>query len=94
MAAAPQPVDPWSAGLMAAGSVAGKALDDKTNQTLNNSFSSAFDSSGWTVNTGDGATQSASAPRTSSTLGLGSLLGNPVILLALCAAAYYVLSKR
>lgn len=79
---------------MAAGSVAKAALDDQTNQTLNNSYSTGFDNSGWNVNVGAGASQSTQTDRSSSALGLGALLGNPVILLALCAAAYYVLSRK
>jgi len=89
-----QPVDPWSAGIMGATSVATAALDDKTNQTLNNSFTSAFDNSGWNVNVGAGASQSTQTDRSSSALGLGSLLNNPVLLIALCAAAYYVLKRK
>jgi len=79
---------------MGATSVATKALDDKTNQTQNNTFSGGFDNSGFSVNIGDGASQSTQATRTSSALDLNSILGNPVLLLALCAAAYYVLNRK
>lgn len=88
------PADPWSAGLMAAGSVAKAALDDQTNQSLSNPFAANFDNSGWNVNVGAGASQSTQTDRSSSALGLGSLLSNPVVLLGLCAVAYYVLKNR
>lgn len=79
---------------MAAGSVAKAALDDQTNQTLHNSFSTGFDNSGWNVNVGAGASQSTQTDRSSSALGLGALLNNPVVLIALCVGAYYVLKRR
>jgi len=77
---------------MGAASVAGKALDDKTNQTLNNTFSAGFDNA-WTVNIGSGS-QSTQTDKSSSALGLGSVLNNPMVLLALCAVAYMVMSRK
>lgn len=79
---------------MAGASVATAALDDKTNQTLNNSYSASFDNSGWNVNVGAGASQSTQTDRSSSALGLGKLLNDPIVLVVLCVAAYYVLKKR
>jgi hypothetical protein len=96
MAALPvgKPVDPWSAGIMGATSVATAALDDKTNQTLNNSYTAAFDNSGWNVNVGAGASQSTQTDRSTSALGLSSLLQNPVVLIALAAVAFLYLKRR
>ena len=81
---------------MALGSVAGKALDDQTNQTLNNSFGAGFDNSGWNVNTkSDGATQSTTSDRSSGLLdGLAPMLQNPMVLLALAVGAYLYLKRR
>lgn len=80
---------------MAGAGVAGKALEDKTNQTLHNSFTSSFGGNDWNVNIGTG-TQTNQTDRSSSPLGsgVGSILNNPVLLLALCAAAYYLLKRK
>lgn len=78
---------------MAAGSIATKALDDKTNMNTAQNFTSAFDSSGWNVNVGQGASQSSTADRSSSVLGTSQLLRNPLVLVALCLALYYVTKK-
>lgn len=89
-----KPADPWSTGIMAGASVAGKALDDQTNQTLNNSFSAGFDNSGWNVNVGAGATQSATTDRSSGLLAsLGPMLQNPLVLMALAVGAYLYLKR-
>ena len=94
MAALPtKPADPWSTGIMAGAGIAKAALDDQTNQTLSNSFGAGFDNSGWSVNTGSG-TQSTTADRSSGLLsGLGPMLQNPMVLVALAVVAFLYLKK-
>lgn len=89
-----KPMDPWSAGIMGATSVASAALEDKTNQTLNNSFSTVFDNSGWNVNVGAGASQSTQTDRSSSALGLSRLMSNPMMLIGLCVVLYLYTQKK
>lgn len=93
MAGAPKPMDPWSAGIMGATSVASAALEDKTNQTLNNSFSTGYDNSGWNVNVGAGS-QTTQTDRSSSALGLSQLLNNPMVLIGLCVVLYMYTQKK
>lgn len=90
------PADPWSAGLMALGSVAGKAVEDKA-MNSQNSAGASFDNSGWTLNvsTGKGATQSAQADRSQgAALDLGAMLKNPLVLIALAFVAYAVIARK
>jgi hypothetical protein len=82
----PVAVDPWSAGIMGASSVATAALDDKTNQTLNNSFSSKYDNSGFVVNIGSGSATGA----TSSPLGISQ---KNLMLIGLAVAFYFMRKK-
>ncbi len=83
-------VDPWSAGIMAAGSIASGALRDSTPQSQNNSFASGYDNSGFVVNIGSG---SASASIDKSASPLAGLLKNPVLLIALALGAYLVMKR-
>lgn len=87
--------DPWAAGIMAAGSVATAALKDNTPMNNAVSFGASFDNSGWVVNTGQGATVSPSADKTTvAGPSLAALLRNPVVLIGLAVAAYYVLGRK
>lgn len=70
---------------MGATSVATAALDDKTNQTLNSSFSSKNDNSGFVVNIGSGSATGA----TSSALGLTQMQ-----MLMIGAAAFFLMRKK
>ena len=90
--AAPVPADPWSAGLMAAGSVASKALEKGTMQAAN-AAGASYDNSGWSVNVGSGA-QSNQTDRSMSALGLGALLKNPLVLVVLAMVAYTVIARK
>lgn len=88
------PADPWSSGLMAASSIAGGALNDKTAMTNGVNISNAFDSSGWNVNIGSGSQTSSAvkaAPVAANTL---ALLNNPIVLIGLAVVAYYYLSQK
>jgi hypothetical protein len=83
--------NPWSAGIMAAGSVASAALNDKTNMTNGANVSTGFDNSGWSVNlAGRGATaqQTATNDKSSSSLGLPQLMNNPLVLVLLAFVAF------
>lgn len=76
---------------MAAGSVATAALNDKTNMTNGANITTGFDNSGWSVNlAGRGATaqQTATSDKTSSSLGVGQLLQNPLVLVLLAFVAF------
>ncbi len=86
---------PWGAAISAGAALGSKALDDKTNQTLSNTFDSAFDASGWNVNIGQGAKQTSAYEKTGdSAFNLGALMSNPMVLIAVCALAYVYLKKR
>jgi hypothetical protein len=87
------PTDPWSAGIMAAGSVATAALTPPPMNAQQTTGAVGFDNSGWNVNFGAGATQSTSSDRSSTALGVSGLLRNPVLVLAILAGLYY-LSKH
>lgn len=88
--------DPYSAAFGAATKLGTAALDDKTNQTQTDSFTSAFDSSGWTVNVkGDGNSQTATSDKSSGLLGsLGPLLRNPLVLVALAGLVYMAMQRK
>lgn len=92
----PLPADPWSAGIMAVGSVAGAAFQKTPNQSSANQQSS-FDSSGWNVNVNsNGAHQTSSGGGKSLGAGglqLGSLLNSPLVIVGLGIAIYYVWKK-
>lgn len=89
----PVAADPWTTGIMAGASVATKALE-KPSMTSGQNTSSVFDSSGWAVNVGTGASQSTQSDRSSAILGTSQLLRNPLVLVALCLAVYYVTRKK
>lgn len=101
-------MDPVTIGLVvsAVAGVASKALTPGIAGSSGGSgmFMPNFDNSGWAVNIGGGSATSSkqelpSAPHTiSQQLGqasgnLNGLLGNPLMLVALLAVAYYVMKK-
>jgi hypothetical protein len=90
----PAPVDPWSAGIMAAGSIATKALDKGSSQAQSSQTTTA-DFSAWTLSIGSsGATSAAvekvTAPGAGATAGL---LSNPIILAGLAIAVVLYLKS-
>jgi hypothetical protein len=94
--ASPVAVDPWSAGIMALGSVATKAVTPGSAQQTA-SYSSVFDTSGWSVNLGSGSASTTAnkqtLPAVAATVGAaGSMLQNPMVLLLLGVAV--VLAMR
>ena len=97
MAAAP--VDPWSAGFMALGSIAnaGKAAPSSASQQS----TAAFDNSGWVVNIGGGTASSTKTalPTTSQALGAvaasaGSLLSNPIFIIGVGLGLFLILKHK
>lgn len=95
--AGPVPVDPWSAGFMAVGSVAGAALQKPAMNAQQTAGGAVFDNSGWNVNIGPGASMTASTDRATvpaAVAGLSNLLGNPVILAGLAVALYLILKSK
>lgn len=87
----PVPVDPWSAGFQALGSLANSPAAMPGNAKSELAFASAFDSSGWTVNIGGGSA-SATAIKNDPVAGLGAMLGNPLVLLAI--AAFFIMRGK
>ncbi|MGB9107552.1 MAG: hypothetical protein WCC39_02585 [Telluria sp.] len=91
------PADPWSAGLMAAGSVASAALQ-KPNMTAQQTIGPlAFDNSGWNVNLGLGSgptTMATTTDRSASALGVSKLLSNPTMLILAAVGLYLILGKK
>lgn len=82
---------------MAAGSVAGSAVADKTNMTNGANINTGYDNSGWSLNLsthGGSATQTTSSDKSSSDLGLSQLLKNPVLLVLLAFVAYTMVTKK
>lgn len=82
---------------MGLSSVAGGAVNDKTNMTNQAAVTTAFDNSGWNVNIGTGS-QTASTTRSDSPIAAGaagavSLLKNPLVLALLALVAYKMLRK-
>jgi hypothetical protein len=88
------PVDPWSAGIMAFGSVASKAVTPGV-ATQTSNYSSAFDTSGWSVNLGSGsATTSANKQTLPAAAAVGaSVLQSPAVLLLGVVALVLYLKK-
>lgn len=76
---------------MAAGSVASAALSSPPMNAQQTAGGASFDNSGWNVNVGSGATQSAATSK--STVDLSAMLRKPVVLLVVVAGLYY-LSKH
>jgi hypothetical protein len=89
-------VDPWSAGIMGAASVAGKSLDKGSSYNAA-AFSDSFDSSGWNINIGSGAPVQAntnSHTPTATTAGaVKSALSNPMILIVVGLVIYLKMHK-
>jgi len=85
--------NPWSAGIMAAGSVASEAVKSPPMNAQQTTGPVTYDNSGWAVNVGRGASQSTSTDRSMSALGASQMLRNPLVLLAILAGLYY-LSKH
>lgn len=84
------PADPWSAGIMAAGSVATAALTPPPMNAQQTTGAVQFDNSGWAVNVGAGASQSTSTDRSMSALGTSQMMRSPVVLLAIFIGLYYL----
>ena len=89
----PAPVDPWSAGIMGATSVATAALKDGQSQAHSNQNNSA-DFSAWTLSIGStGATSAAVERANVPGNSLSGLLGNPIVLAGLAVAAVLYLHR-
>lgn len=96
MAAAP--VDPWSAGLMALGGIAGGAPPSQT-ATSGNTVN--YDNSGWSVNVGPGTANSTktSLPTASQAVSAAagatvSALSNPIVIIAVGVALFLYLKHK
>lgn len=76
---------------MAAGSVASAALTSPPMNAQQTVGGASFDNSGWNVNVGAGASQSAATSK--STVDLSAMLKKPVVLIAIVVGLYY-LSKH
>jgi hypothetical protein len=91
------PTDPWSAGLMAAGSMASAALQKPAMNAQQTIGPVAFDNSGWNVNLGLGSgptTMATTTDRSTSALGASKVLNNPTMLLLLAVGLYFVMSRK
>lgn len=86
------PVDPWSAGFQAFGSIANSPAMAPGQAKSEAAFSSGFDSSGFTVNFGSGSA-SATAVKNAPLAGAASMLQNPVVLFGLLALFYFMKRK-
>jgi hypothetical protein len=92
----PMPVDPWSAGFMALGSIANSPAAAPGNATQNiGPFSSSLDGSAWNVAIGDGSpNQTATATKLPSAAAVANgIFGNPMLLILIGAALYFVVKK-
>ncbi|MGK5073246.1 hypothetical protein [Janthinobacterium sp. ZB1P44] len=93
------PVDPWSAGLMAAGGIAKSAMQPGGPSSAGgNQQNNDYDGSAWSVSvgTGSGSTSaSATNAKTDSPVSSAAagLFKNPLLLIGLAAALYFVLRK-
>lgn len=92
------PVDPWSAGLMAFGSIAGGA---PPSQTATSGNTVTFDNSGFNVSVGGGTAQSTKTSLPTATQALGaaagtaaSVLSNPLVMIALGMALFLYLKHK
>lgn len=79
---------------MAAGSVASAAMAKPPMSAQQAIAPVSFDNSGWNVNFGAGATQSATSDRSAPALGAPQLLRNPLVLLAILAGLYYLSTRK
>jgi hypothetical protein len=86
--------DPWSVGLMALGGVATKAVTPGM-ATQTTSYSSVFDTSGWSINLGSGsATTSANKQTLPAAAAVSaSVLQSPAVLLLGAVALVLFLKK-
>jgi len=89
--AQPVAADPWSTGLMAAGSVASKALEKGSSQAAGTNSNNA-DFSAWTLSIGSSGATSAAVEKTTTTPTAG-LLSNPIVLAGLAVAVVLYLRK-
>jgi hypothetical protein len=93
------PTDPYSAGIMAAGSIASAAMQPGGPSSAGgNQYNNQADFSAWSVaiGTGQGAVSGAATnARTDSptSAGIGKLLGNPLVLVGAALVLYLVLRK-
>lgn len=89
------PTDPYSAGLMALGSIANSPPPSST-ATSNTGIT--FDNSGWAVNIGSGAANSQKTQLPTATQaavqGAASLLSSPLLLIAVGAALFLFLKHK
>jgi len=83
--------DPYSAAFGAAASVAGAALKDGT-QAQTTSNSSGFDNSGWNINIGSGSVSNSQSKGALG--GIGQLLQNPMVLLAIGVGLLLVIKAK
>jgi hypothetical protein len=85
--------DPWSAGIMAAGSVATAALKPPgSSNSGGNNFTSDYDGSAWSVNVGSGSAAATNAKTDSPLQGAANgLMKSPLLLgLAVVALVLYL----
>lgn len=93
------PTDPWSAGLMALGSVAQAASQPAGPSSVLGT--NTFDNSGFVVNVGGGTASSSktSLPTAAQAVGAavasaGSLLANPVVIIAVGLGLFLYLKHK
>ena len=94
----PVPTDPWSAGIMALGSVASAP---PPSQTATSGNTVTYDNSGFSVNVGGGTAQSTKTalPPTAQAVGAAAgaavnTLGNPLVIIALGMALFLYLKHK
>jgi hypothetical protein len=91
------PTDPWSAGLMAVGSIANSPPPSSNAQS---STTVTFDNSGFAVSIGGAATSTKTALPTAAqsvqqaAAGIGGLLSNPVTVIAIGLALFLYLKHK
>jgi hypothetical protein len=92
------PTDPWSAGFMALGSI---AKPEPVSSGAQNSANISFDNSGFVVNVGPGsatstktALPSAGQALQAAAAGVGGLLGNPVLIIAIGLGLFLYLKHK
>jgi hypothetical protein len=94
MIGAPVPTDPWSAGIMALGSVATKAVTPGSAQAAS-TYSSVFDTSGWSINFGSGSASTDASKQTlpAAAAGVAGVMNSPALLLLAGVALVLYLNK-
>lgn len=92
------PTDPWSAGIMALGSIANSPPPSSNAQSSN---AVTFDNSGFSVSVGGGTAQSTKSPLPNATAavqhavaGMGNLLSSPVTMIAIGLALFLYLKHK